>query len=491
MLGYHPSNTSLVKLLPAHHFYLQLLQEVDFSFIRPLFEPFYSPLGRPSIDPVVFVKLLLVGHFENITSDRKLLDLAKLHLGIRTFVGYGLEQPLPCHSTLSRTRQRIPTSVFDTCFSHIVGLCIHKGLVSGHTQVVDSAYIKANASMSRLKPKPAIWSSEANPRLGKPKAPRLTASTDRLQHIHRFHKNIRKAAPNKAGQLLSNLTHYSPTDPDARIAFKTGKPRQLAYMTSVSVDAAQHVITHIQAGLADRRDSRNLLPIVDSIQTRLQLFGVVMSTVVADAGYCSGENYDLLESRGLTGFIPPHGKYKDDRPGFHYDTKSDSYSCSQGKRLAFDKLLIDKQGNPKKRYLAKASDCRGCPISEECKGKKAKEKRLHHTYYKAQYERMVDRLSSRFGKRMMRLRSATVEPVLGSLINYYGLRQINTRGREAAAKVMYMAAMAYNLKKYLCFSPVEQGGMVIALPLPDQLCFILTYFCNSHLSYTTNRILLK
>jgi len=125
------------------------------------------------------------------------------------------------------------------------------------------------------------------------------------------------------------------------------------------------------------------------------------------------------------------------------------------------------------------------PLCEPCKGKKASEKRLHHTYYKTQYERMADRLSSRFGKRMMRIRSATVEPVLGSLINYFGLHQINTRSREAAAKVMYMAAMAYNLKKYLRFTPVEQSGMVIALPVPDQFYYILIYFCNSHLSYRT------
>ncbi|MFD2935314.1 hypothetical protein [Spirosoma flavum] len=169
------------------------------------------------------------------------------------------------------------------CFTHIVGLCVQKGLVSGHTQVIDSAYIKANASMSRLKPKPSIWSSESTPSLGKLSAPRLSASVDRLQHVHRIHRNILKAAPNKSGQLLSNRTHYSPTDPDARIAFKTGKPRQLAYMANVSVDAAQHVITHIQAGSADRRDSRNLLPIVDSTQDRLKRFGIIMSNVVADA----------------------------------------------------------------------------------------------------------------------------------------------------------------------------------------------------------------
>ena len=221
MLGYHTIQTSLVKLVPAHHFYQQLLQGVDFRFVRPLFEPFYCATGRPSLDPIVFVKLLLVAHLENITSDRKLLELANLHLGIRAFLGYRLEQPLPWHSTLCRTRQRIPVSVFETCFTHIVGLCINKGLVSGHTQVIDSAYIKANASMSRLKLKPAIWSSQTTSTLGKRSTPRLTASKERIQHIHRFHDTIRKAAPNKAGQLLSNLTHYSPTDPDARIAFKT------------------------------------------------------------------------------------------------------------------------------------------------------------------------------------------------------------------------------------------------------------------------------
>ena len=201
--------------------------------------------------------------------------------------------------------------------------------------------------MSRLERKPAIWSSETASALGKPNAPRLTASEERIKHIHRFHATIRKAAPNKAGQLLSNLTHYSPTDPDARIAVKTGKPRQLAYMASVSVDAAQHVITHIQAGSADRRDSRNLLSIVDTTQTRLTSFGMSMSNIVADAGYSSGENYEHLEDRGLTGYIPPHGKYKEERPGFRYDPASDSYTCSQGKRLAFDRLVVDKQGIPR------------------------------------------------------------------------------------------------------------------------------------------------
>lgn len=220
MLGFHPVATSLVKLVPAHHFYQRLLQRVDFSFVRPLVAPYYSVIGRPSLDPVVFIKLLLVQHLENITSDRKLVELANLHVGIRAFLGYELAHPLPSHSTISRTRQRLPASVFETCFTYVVGLCVAQGLVSGHTQVIDSAYLKANASMSRLQPKFARGSAQPVPAAEQISSPRLTASAARLQQVQRVHTVIRQAAPRKKGLLLSNLTHYSPADPEARIAYK-------------------------------------------------------------------------------------------------------------------------------------------------------------------------------------------------------------------------------------------------------------------------------
>ncbi|MBC6607002.1 IS1182 family transposase [Hymenobacter sp. BT188] len=486
MLGFHMIQTSLLKLVPARHFYQQRLPTVDFRFVRPLFAPFYSTGGRPSLDPVVFVKLLLVGHLENITSDRKLLELAQLHLGIRAFLGYDLAQPLPWHSTLSRTRQRLPVAVFEACFTQVVGLCIQQGLVSGHTQVLDSAYIKANASMSRLQPKRSSGAAEAGPTLGDGQAPRITATLDRLKQLQRFHAAILKAAPNKPGRLVSNLTHYSPSDPEARIAFKSSKPRILAYTASVSVDAAQHVITHIHADLADWRDSRYLLAMVDATQQRLNTFGMGMTIVVADAGYCSGENYEQLEVRGLTGYIPAHGGYKSEHAGFTYDAATDSYTCRQGKQLPFNKIFVDPQGNAKKRYMAKAAECKICPLAEQCKGKKAKEKRLHHTPYKAHYERMLARLATRVGQGMRRLRSATVEPVLGRLINYFGLRHLSQKGQAGAAKVMYLAAMAYNLKKCLRFNSFQPGGWGIALPAPAPFRWLLLYFCNSHGLYTTS-----
>ncbi|WP_324680462.1 transposase [Hymenobacter sp. GOD-10R] len=361
-------------------------------------------------------------------------------------------------------------------------MCIQQGLVSGQTQAVDSAYIKANASMSRLQRKRAKASTEP-PTDAASNIPRITASVDRLAHIQRFQAAIRKAKPTKGGRLVSNLTHYSPADPEARICFKTGKMRQLAYTASVSVDAAQHVITHIHADLADWRDSRYLLAIVDATQQRLNGFALAMTTVVADAGYSSGENYEQLEQRGLTGYIPAHGKYKAEHAGFTYDAVRDRYTCRQGKYLRFDKQIVDAQGNPKKRYMAKAAECKVCPLAAQCKGKKAREKRLHHTLYKAHYERMLARLATGIGQRMRRLRAATVEPVLGSLITYYGLRHLSKKGQAGAAKVMYVAAMAYNLKKYLRYHTCQPGHSGSSLPAPASFRWLILYFCNSHRCY--------
>jgi hypothetical protein len=215
---------------------------------------------------------------------------------------------LPWPSTLSRLRQRLPVAVFEACFTYVVGLCVQQGLVSGHTQVVDSAYVKANASMSGLEPKIALWRADAPAEPAS--APRLTGSPAHLKQVQRMHVLQTRQTTRQTGRLLSNHTHYSPADPEARIAYKRGKPRQLTYRANVSVDTTRHVITHIYADLDHGRDSLYLLPLVDATQQRLRRWGLLLHQVVADAGYSSGENYAQLERRGLLGFIPPHGKHK-------------------------------------------------------------------------------------------------------------------------------------------------------------------------------------
>ncbi|UOQ69313.1 transposase [Hymenobacter volaticus] len=96
---------------------------------------------------------------------------------------------------------------------------------------------------------------------------------------------------------------------------------------------------------------------------------------------------------------------------------------------------------------------------------------------------MLARLATRVGQRMRRLRASTVEPVLGSLITYYGLRHLSKKGQAGAAKVLYIAAMAYNLKKCLRFHACQPGNSVISLPAPGPVRWLILYFCNSHWCY--------
>jgi transposase len=498
MLGAYLTNPSkgqlslLEKIVPSHHFYHRLANAVDLEFIRTLVAPFYSHTGRPSLDPVVFFKLLLVAHFENITSDRRLIGTASLHIGIRYFLGYDLRQTLPSHSTISRTRQRIPISVFEQCFTHILALCIESGLVAGNVQAIDSAYIKANASLTTMQAKQALWLTDNSQ--GRKSIPKVNACSTRLRD------NQRRVAVNKAnsskkqGRFLSNLTHYSPTDPQARIGYKNGKRRMLCYLSQVSVDTFSHVITYMSCEFADSKDSTYLIPIVDKLRFKLKNFGLCFKTLLADTGYGSGKNYRALAKRGINAYIPAHGKYKADRKGFTYSLQDDSYTCSQGKMLRFDKIYKTQEGHEQKRYMSNAADCKLCPIRKSCIAGTAKEKRLHHTPYKGEYEQIQSRLNTKEGKALVRKRATTVEPVLGSLIEYYGLAKITVRSKASAGKVMLMAAMAYNLKKYMAYTTYNSHKGQLAVDLKKFACFFwaesaifisIIVFCNSHGTYRT------
>jgi len=136
--------------IPETNFYRRLKAVLDLDFLYPLTKGYYGESGQKSIDPVVFFKLCLVGYLENITGDRKLIAHCSLRLDILYFIGYDIDEELPWHSTISRTRQLFPESVFEEVFTKVLILCIEKGMVSGHTQTIDSAPVKANASMDSL-----------------------------------------------------------------------------------------------------------------------------------------------------------------------------------------------------------------------------------------------------------------------------------------------------------------------------------------------------
>jgi hypothetical protein len=167
----------------------------------------------------------------------------------------------------------------------------------------------------------------------------------------------------------------------------------------------------------------------------------------APGRFGSGNNYAGLESRGIEAFVALFGQYTPIREPFTYDQKEDIYRCSYGAILKNHGLrMMGGYGNY--YYISKISDCKDCPIKVRCCGKKQR-KTLLFTMYRNHYERMQKRLRSARGRRLKKLRSSTVEPVFGSLLNYFGMRRSNARGQSAAHKRMLMAATAYNLKKWL------------------------------------------
>src|SRR5918998_4314538 len=121
--------------VPNNNFYRQIKQLLKLDFLYQAVAPYYGKCGQKSIDPVVFFKLQLVAHFENIYSERALIKKSQLRLDILYFLDYNLGEPLPCHSTLSRTRKRLPAAVFNACFQAILSQCVEAGMVSGHTHL--------------------------------------------------------------------------------------------------------------------------------------------------------------------------------------------------------------------------------------------------------------------------------------------------------------------------------------------------------------------
>ena len=474
----------LSERVPPHNLYRRLSELLDWEFLRPQTRPVYSHTGQPSLDPVVFFKLVLVGRLENISSDRRLVEHGALRLDILYFLGYEVDEDLPRHSTISRTRQLYPAAVFEHLFDRVFAQCVAAGLVAGDAQTVDSAPVKANASLD------SVCEKQAEPIL----VPRLVvagqpatltsasaATVVRSAPAHQLrYEAARQAkrqqetgsplgARNPKARLLSNKTHYSPTDPEARISVKPGKARALNYLCSLAVDTAAGVISHVQADFADSRDSLHLPRLVKGLQARLQRNDLSLRDLVADTGYSNGFNYAFLEQRGITPWIPVFGAYKPDVAGFTYQAQTDDYRCRADKPLPFRKYRPTADGTWMKIYRAFYADCQACPHKASCVPT-ADYKQLVRSAFDAAYRRAWHHQHSPQGQRMRRVRQRTVEPVFGNLLQHYGLRRVGTKGRAAAHKTMLLSAIAYNLKKLLKHQPKQLVRLALALqPAPPRL----------------------
>ncbi len=478
--------------VPLDNFYRKLNASLDFKFLYKATAHYYGTEGQESIDPVVFFKLMLVGYLENLSSDRRIINTATMRLDILYFIGYDIDETLPWHSTLSRTRQLYGEDIFKELFKRVLKQCIDKGMVSGRRQAVDSVHVKANASMDSIEEKSILDDVDvfAQELKGQQEGDdqSQTVSSEKKNKVDQHHRWKAKAYHGQPGsrskyltdqhatatqvskgddeemraKFLSNHTHYSITDPDARIAVKPGKPRQFNYLGQTSVDTAHHVITHIHADYADKKDSQCLSKVIEGLHDTLHSEGLTVEQILADTGYSSGEALKALEHNMIIGYIPNFGKYKPEREGFTYNKEEDYYSCPANKKIIF-KRIIDNNGHKARVYRSSRKDCVSCPLRATCIGK-SPEKRIIDTVDKPYYDKMHQRLQTPYAKSMKKLRQSTVEPVLGTLVNFLGMRRVNTRGIKLANKCLLMAAIAYNLKKMMKFKINRPTAAMMELP---------------------------
>lgn len=458
------TNFQLSERVPADNFYRRLKEVLNLQWLYKATKKYYGTEGQQSIDPVVFFKLMLIGYLENLGSDRRIINTISLRLDMLFFIGYDIDEPLPWHSTLSRTRQLYGEELFKQLFKEVLKQCIDKGMVAGRRQVMDSVAVKANASMDSLVEKEILDDSETYADELKTEEEQAdddkesqTVSATRYKAVELHHqwkakayKDMPKGSTQRQqrAKFVSNHTHYSTTDADARVSVKPGKPRQLNYTAQVSVDTAHHVITQIQTDHADKRDSQCLPSLVKNTISNLTEEGLQVEEVYADAGYSSGEALKALEENNITGYIPNFGQYKPTREGFTYDKEHDRYVCSQEKFLPFKKLITTSLGYKMKVYRSSSKDCGKCQLRSVCIGK-SDFKKIDDTVDKHLYDKMHARLQTANREKIRQLRSSTVEPVLGTLVNFLAMRRVNTRGIKQAVKCILMSAIAYNLKKLL------------------------------------------
>jgi transposase len=288
----------LDELVPEDCRYRRLDRLVEWSFVREAAGSYYADeVGRPSIDPIVLVKLMVAAALEGIGSARELCRVASVRLDLRRFLGYGFHERLPAHQTLShaQTRRFVDGALFERLFLRSVALCHEHGLVEGTHLSVDGFHTEANAALASLRASLALVAvdepgSEEPAGGERPEptpAPQLSLAEPRSGRTPR--------------RRSSNQTSVSGTDPDAKLRGKPGQRPHLVYRGQVAVDPKARCVVACIGEQADGYEGDALDPILD----RARFACPELASVGADSGFAAERVWRGLERRRLVAFIPP------------------------------------------------------------------------------------------------------------------------------------------------------------------------------------------
>jgi transposase len=305
----------LDELVPEDDRYRKLDGLVDWRFVRELAAPYYAEeVGRPSIDPIVLVKSMIVGALEGIGSTRELLRQAGMRLDLRRFLGYGLGERLPVHQTLSHahTRRFVDAALFERLFVRSLELCRQHGLVEGTRISIDGFHAEADAALASLRASLAVAAApQADPddeaEVGGPAADAggQLALDPGCGVVAGDERPPLALAEPRSGptpkRRSSNRTSVSVTDPEAKLRGKPGQRPHLVFRGQVAVDRKHRVIVACRGERAHGFEGDTVEPLLD----RVRFACPDLESIGADSGFAAERVWRAAERRGITAFIPP------------------------------------------------------------------------------------------------------------------------------------------------------------------------------------------
>jgi len=436
MMGNHSPSESLFHYfrledqVPEDHLLRLIDRHVNLDFVRAKLKDCYSDTGRPSIDPELLLRMLLVGYLYGVTSERKLVEELRMHLAWRWFTRLGFDQEIPHHSTFSKNRHgRFQESnLFQELFEEIVTRCVQAGLVKGEHMSVDGSFVQANADHHSRVPR------------------------EQLAEVAQVNRTVREylaelEQENPVEAPVPQQEQVSTTDPDSTYATKGG-PARLGYYDNYLVDNSSCIIVGVQATPA--RLSHESAAARAMIERYRERHGCLPQTLAADNTYGNGEFLQWLDERDIAPYIRvkenpngPSGLYGIEK--FTYVPEENYYVCPEGKPLKYVGI------NPHNRthlYYSTVKRCRDCPQKSLCTRAKFRSLAIH-TCEPARQRAYA--LAKTPGFAISQRARRKVEALFAELKNQIGLRRLRLRRMRFVREQFYLAAVAQNLKRLVRF----------------------------------------
>jgi transposase len=419
---------SLEDLVPEDNFYRQVDACLDLHFVRDLVQDLYSPLGRPSIDPMVFFKLQMIAFFEGIRSERQLMETVNLNLAHRWYIGYDLDEAVPDHSSLSRIRERYGLETFQLFFEHVVELCIEAGLVWGDELYIDTTKVQANASGRSVVDRTDAVLEHIEKLFGsdEPTTSRENGSdVSSLNLVSKYNGERITGYRTPSYQRITDK-QISMTDPDAAPMRQSGGGRTvLGYRDHYVVDGGKARI--ILSALVTPASIMDNTPMLDIVNWTCSKWNISPTTVTADAKYGTAPNIAGLEKAGIKAFVPipdiskRTGRYYSDQ--FQYNAEKNHYVCPQGQIL---KLHAQRSSEQVISYRADALVCNACPVKHECTNSKSG-RHIFRSFHQEYIERVKGYHETDEYQKSMRKRGVWVEPLFGEAKQFHQLTRFRLR----------------------------------------------------------------